>query len=72
MHASEVECLMSQSICKPFWMKKTINNNVCEVRSICMQGIFEKYSWVHVPIAVVFKTRYVRHYIVQQESHNLF
>ncbi len=37
-----------------------------------MEGIFEQYAWVHVPLAVVMKTLWVRHCIVQQESHNLF
>ncbi len=47
---------MFQTMWKPFWMKKNVNNNVYEVRSLCMEGIFEKYSWVHVPLAVVIKT----------------
>ncbi len=56
VQTKEVGCLMSKMIWKPFWMKKNVNNNVCEVRSLCMEGIFEKYFWVHVPLAVVIKT----------------
>ncbi len=37
-------------------MKKKVNNNVCEVQSLCLEGIFEKCSCVHVPLAVVSKT----------------
>ncbi len=47
---------MSQTIWKPFLMKRNVNNNVCEVRSLCMEGIFKIYVWVHVPLAVVMNT----------------
>ncbi len=60
------------NIWKPFLIKRNVNSNVCEVRSLCMDGIFEKYAWVHLPMAVVMETHKVRHYIVQQESYNLF
>ncbi len=29
--------------------EENVNDNVCEVRSLRMEGIFEKYFWVHVP-----------------------
>ncbi len=41
MQTREVGCLMSQTIWKPFLRKRNVNNNVCEVRSLCMEGIFE-------------------------------
>ncbi len=55
MHTREVGCLMSQTIWKPFLRKRNVNNNVCEVQSLCIEGIFEKYVWVHIPVALVMK-----------------
>ncbi len=36
-------------------MKRNVNNNVCELRSLCMEGIFHKYAWIQVLLAVVMK-----------------
>ncbi len=56
MYTREVGCLISQTIWKPFLLERNVNNNVREVRSLCMKGIFEKYAWVHVPLAIIMKT----------------